>query len=179
VRFLNGNTLDCTRANLVLGNHHARVGAAATSRFRGVSLTKGAKPWRAEIRIAGVHHFLGHHETEEEAADAYDAALLDAGGDARLTNRALAARREEVIGEAPLLPVSPLVATNTSGYRGVSKDPYSDQWRAIFTHQGETLFEGYHPSPIAAAHAYDRIATEYLGSAAILNFPATTRSKKQ
>lgn len=92
VRFLNGDTLDMTRANLVADTRRTISAPATTSCYRGVSWVGGGKPWRAEIRVKGAHTFLGHWTTEEEAADAYDLALLAAGGNPSLTNRAMIAR---------------------------------------------------------------------------------------
>jgi len=42
-----------------------------TSGFRGVHRKSGRKRWTAEIRVDGVARYLGNHETEQEAAQAY------------------------------------------------------------------------------------------------------------
>jgi hypothetical protein len=42
----------------------------ATSRFRGVSRTADGKKWFARVTLAGVVHYLGRFEHEEDAAQA-------------------------------------------------------------------------------------------------------------
>ncbi|GAQ83840.1 hypothetical protein KFL_001640150 [Klebsormidium nitens] len=57
-----------------------------TSKYRGVSLESGK--WAANIRIKGVKRRIGKFHTEEEAAAAYDAALIERDGPGALTNAA-------------------------------------------------------------------------------------------
>lgn len=64
-------------------------------------------------------------------------------------------------------PLIPGRKPGTSGYRGVIKDSSSKNWQVRF--RGK--FYGNHSSKEEAAHAYDRIASQHLGSKAILNFP--------
>jgi hypothetical protein len=44
-------------------------------RLLGCSYDKQRKKWKARIYINGRRHFLGYWDTEEEASDAYIAAL--------------------------------------------------------------------------------------------------------
>lgn len=54
------------------------------SKYRGVSAFKGR--WSAEIRVKGNLRHLGIFESEKEAADAYDAALIRRDGAKAVTN---------------------------------------------------------------------------------------------
>ncbi len=50
---------------------------ANSSGFKGVSWNPVAKRWRADIRPQRRHIFLGHFETPESAAKAYDTAAVE------------------------------------------------------------------------------------------------------
>ena len=52
-----------------------------TSQYVGVYWDKGAKKWRAGIRIHGRHKYLGCYSDEREAARVYDAKALELYGD--------------------------------------------------------------------------------------------------
>lgn len=60
-------------------------------------------------------------------------------------------------------------ATNTSGYRGVSRN--GGKWIAYIGHQGERKNLGRFESPKEAARAYDEAAISLFGEFATLNFP--------
>lgn len=84
VCFVNGDALDCRRANLVARTlaetmHSARkpamrAGKLCTSLFKGVCQDPDRGQWVAQIRRSGVGRSLGRFDTEIEAAIAYDAA---------------------------------------------------------------------------------------------------------
>ena len=85
VAFLNGNRLDCRKANLAVisirkknyRNSKMRLncrGRVPTSRFKGVS--RHRDKWRAGICIHGKTRHIGLYESEDAAAEAYNAALL-------------------------------------------------------------------------------------------------------
>jgi hypothetical protein len=74
VDHINRDKMDNRRANLRLvttaengQNVPARGGS---SRHRGVSWVTRLRRWRAEVVLAGRHHFLGHFDDEDEAARA-------------------------------------------------------------------------------------------------------------
>ncbi len=48
-----------------------------TSKFRGVSWHKGTRKWLARLNVQKTRKYLGVHESEESAAEAYDAATLE------------------------------------------------------------------------------------------------------
>lgn len=71
-------------SNFVSSIHlgYAKKRSGTFSRYVGVSHSKTKKlPWRAEIRIKGKHHFLGHFATEIEAAHAFNEAAVKYRGE--------------------------------------------------------------------------------------------------
>jgi hypothetical protein len=84
VAFVNGDALDCRRANLavrtlaetVQGTRKAatRAGKDCTSQFKGVHWQPDRGLWSVQIRKGGVGMNLGRFENEADAALAYDAA---------------------------------------------------------------------------------------------------------
>lgn len=76
----NGDGLDNRRSNLRpctnpenQQNTGPRGGA---SRFKGVSWDRRKQKWRVAFRALGEHRFVGNFSDEEDAARAYDAAIL-------------------------------------------------------------------------------------------------------
>jgi hypothetical protein len=84
VRHLNGDALDCRRANLVVRTIQQRTrnmrkaaainGRPPTSRFKGVHWSNDRKAWRAAIHIGTKKRYLGAYTDEIAAAVAYDEA---------------------------------------------------------------------------------------------------------
>ncbi len=87
VDHLNGNSLDCRRANLRLASHSQNLwnrskASHNTSGFKGVIReARGGKKWCAQIVANKIHYHLGTFNTPEEAAWAYDDAALRLHGE--------------------------------------------------------------------------------------------------
>ncbi len=56
------------------------------------------------------------------------------------------------------------------GYKGVSWGVYHNAWRARIMIERKEIFLGYFGNEGEAAMAYDKAATQYFGSFAVLNF---------
>jgi len=83
---VNGNGLDCRRANLRLATasenaRNRRIGIANTSGFKGVCWHKGIGKWHAQIGVDGGTRSLGYFNKKEEAAAAYAVASSELHGD--------------------------------------------------------------------------------------------------
>jgi hypothetical protein len=91
VRHVNGDALDCRRANLVVRTIKQRTrnmrkpathcGQPCTSRFKGVYWHARMKRWRAAIHVARKKRYLGRFHDEIAAAQAYDEAARELFGE--------------------------------------------------------------------------------------------------
>ena len=82
VDHINHNGLDNRRSNIRLctrtqnqGNQRKQI-RITTSRYKGVYWDKGRCRWAAQLQIPGVRHLARYHNTEEDAARAYDQAAI-------------------------------------------------------------------------------------------------------
>lgn len=78
---IDGNPKNCTRANLVIqdrGVYGRSRPAKGACKYKGVSPYRGK--WQATIRVNGKLLWLGSFESAEEAARAYDDAVIEHRG---------------------------------------------------------------------------------------------------
>ncbi len=96
VAYVNGDPLDCRRANLVIKTRSevnltkrkpaGRLDCAATSKYRGVGWDFKRRMWKAQIGTREQHRALGRFRDEAQAAAAYDEAARAMYGEAAQLN---------------------------------------------------------------------------------------------
>jgi hypothetical protein len=161
VDHVNGDGLDNRRENLRLTTRSQNLANSAsrggTSIFKGVSLNRHTRRWKAQISVGGPPRSLGEYDTEEEAALVYNLAAFEAWGEHARLN------------DVPdgVVPVRKPRAT--SQYRGVSFDAARRQWTAQITVRLKHHNLGRYATEIEAALAYNAAALEALGDRARLN----------
>jgi hypothetical protein len=133
------------------------------------------RPWQAHYRPphARVAEALGFWETEDQAAEAVDRALLYYQGPARLLN--FPERRAHLVpADAETLRLESRLkffkANTSSRFRGVTWSNDQKAWRAGIRHENQIIGLGYFADECAAARAYDRMSLEFRGTRAWLNF---------
>ena len=85
------NGLNCQKENLRIAtgsenNANQRKRPNLSSRYKGVAWYKQTNKWMAHFTVNRKKHHLGYYFLEEEAARAYDAAMIKTFGEFALTN---------------------------------------------------------------------------------------------
>ena len=141
-------------------------GRRGSSRFRGVSWYKEREKWMASLYIGEKkRRFLGCHDSEEDAAKAYDAEV-------RKRNLSTTLLNFPVEGEAPA-PVA-RGSLKSSRFLGVSWHKAQRKWRArLYVHsERKDHFLGFFAAEEAAARARDDEVRRLNLPSVPLNFPA-------
>ncbi|MEX3623548.1 AP2 domain-containing protein [Viridibacillus arvi] len=175
----NGDILDFRRINLVVvsrnkGNHFSKANGKSTSKYKGVCWDKYRSKWAAAIRVDGRKKHLGRFGNEDDAAKAYNSAVIKYRNGEGYLN---------VIGEdnttntniklTPRVPSQLRKSKNkkSSIYLGVSYNNAESKFAARIYFKKQFIHLKYHIDEIEAAKAYDIKAYELYGEQAILNFP--------
>lgn len=170
---------DYRRRNLTNKNivRYQRAHHTSTSKYKGVMWDKARCKWLASIGLEGKSKFLGRYATEEQAAKAYNQAVIDYwDGDAYLN----------IIGVDNRLPLKNYKTnkkthksrTGKYGYRGIIKtDP--EKYRANVWFGGKNNFTTAFTTVDQAALAYNKCAIYLHGDNAILNEVPMTDELKE
>lgn len=167
VDHMDKDKLNNTKANIRLVTttqnlRNARPWKKATSKYKGVMWSD--QQWRAKIQVDGEQIELGYFLTQREAAIAYNEAALKYFGEFAWLNP---------IPEMPELDDQPIQKPEVkqSRFRGVCWDYRRQKWSAKTKTNGRFINIGRFINEVEAAKAYDRIARQYHGVNAKLNFP--------
>lgn len=136
-----------------------RHGDFKTSPYRGVSWDRRERKWRARITINKKHKGIGRFNSPEEAARAYDKALLLVYGSHGQRNFPWI--QEPEVLAFPYPPSDFLSQLESSGrsksscFHGVSRADQDGRWRARITINGKLKHLGVFESEEEAARQYD------------------------
>ena len=124
----------------------------------------------ARIRIDGKLHYPGTFDTAKEAAREYDRVAMQAGRPIDTLNF------QDQVPKSYKSKKKKLISTNTSGYRGVTKN--GNRFQAQIRNGGKNQHIGSFGTTKEAAIAYDLAAIQAKRSKSDLNFPDMNHAKK-
>lgn len=170
---------DYRKENLTDENivRYQRAHHISTSKYKGVMWDKRRSKWRANIGLEGKSKFLGRYDTEEQAAEAYNQAVLDYwNGDGYLN----------VIGTDNRLPLKDYKTNKNThksrigkyGYRGITKT-VPEKYRANIWLEGKQYYTTTFRTVDQSALAYNKCVLYLHGDDAILNDVPMTDELKE
>jgi len=157
-----------------------------TSKYLGVSFqnTKIAKPWRVHFVINGKQHYLGAFTNQEDAAIVYDKRVFDTLGNKRELNFPnLSTEERNRKYETIMQNVEPGFKITSKAIQGKLKKNikktskyvgvclWRSLWRATIFKNRKQYHIGIFEDEEEAARAYDKMALQFYGEKAKLNFP--------
>lgn len=170
---------DFTRKNLTTRGNKYRWQMAkvnSSSRYKGVSWAKDKNKWTASIVIDGKTKYLGRYKNEDDAARAYNQAVIDywngdgylnvIGEDNRLRPKNLSTKRKQNLKGRK----------NLTKYKGLYKDK-SGYSASIYYDKKNYI--GYQKDKRKAALIYNKCAIYLHGDEAILNDVPMTDELKE
>lgn len=154
-----------------------------SSRYRGVQWDRNGARWRARLHTDKTRH-IGYFDSEEEAAMAWDMAVLRyfgiEQGSVKLNFGAVSVAKyqQEPGAAAGGLRRSSSICSGGSagGYRGVVQQG-DGNFKAVLLQQRTHVTIGIFPTAEEAARAYDRATILANGWGALTNFPITDYQK--
>lgn len=162
VDHVNRNKLDNRKENLRIAD--AKQNGANrdllsnnSSGYIGVSYNKKMKKWSASTRVNCKQKHLGFYETKEEAAKAYNVAVIAVHGEFASIN------------DVDHTGFNINVKQKTSNYKGVSKSKGRDKWSVHICHNGKITGLGNFDNEHDAARMYNFWAVDLFGDDAKLN----------
>ena len=132
------------------------------SGFEGVHFHKRSGKWGASITIARKQVHVGSYSTEEDAARAYDAALMTVEGSkpaSRNFSGAPVPTPAEIDATRAMLAAKAAAKGGSSKFKGVYLHKPSGKWVARITIAGKQVHLGSYSIEEDAARAYEKKAT--------------------
>jgi hypothetical protein len=171
----NGDKFDMRKKNLIVidkkvASHSSKGHRKSTSKYKGVSWNKKIGKWESRFFVDGKNLGLGTYENEDDAAIAYNQAVLKHRGNNAFINK-ISKENNSTFKEKN--KVKQYRTRSKSGYKGVSINYKGNlkYFGASIVIDGKMEYLGYYKSDEQAAKAYDKKAYELHGDKAILNFP--------
>lgn len=176
ISFRDSNRLNFQKENLIVSDRKlvarkSRGQRNTSSKYKGVTWDKDLKKWRASIKAEGKRKHLGCFVLEDDAAKAYNKAVLIYFGDDAFQNVIEENNNAREIGIYATNVLPRTRSNKTSAFRGVCLIKRTSKWRADIRHNNKRIYLGSYVKETNAAKAYDQKAYELYGNKAILNFP--------